>query len=156
MNGLELKTLCLLAIAGLAAGCQTEPRTTLRPIPPPPSAPPATVFYGQPGVVSVPTPMSSAGPQAVSSFPPQSANQSGSTLTLTNVPGSGTASTGSFEVTSNFQASPQAQQSAAPSQMPGAHSPMAYPAAPAQAAPQNEVVPEQPGPDYVRIDESWK
>ena len=154
MNGLELKTLCLLAIAGLAAGCQTEPRTTLRPIPPPPSTPPATVFYGQPGVISVPAPVTSAGPQAASSFPPQPANQSGSTLTLTNVPGSGAASTGSFEVTSNFQASPQAQQSAA-SQIPGAQSLMAYPAAPAQSAPQYEVVPEQPGPDYIWIDGSW-
>jgi hypothetical protein len=79
-------------------------------------------------------------------------------LTLTNVPGSGTASSGSCEVTSNFQANPQLQQptiASQTSQMPGAQPPITYPAAPTQSVPQYEVVPEQPGPDYVWIDGSW-
>jgi hypothetical protein len=156
MEGLQLKMAWLLAIAGLAAGCQTEPRTTLRPIPPPPSGPPATILYGQPGVPVVPpSATATAASGQIVSAPPQSTNQNGSTLTLTNVPGSGSASTGSFEVTSNFHANPQLQQPAIASQMPGAQPPVAYPSAPAQSVPQYEVVPEQPGPDYVWIDGAW-
>src|SRR3954466_6057808 len=122
--------IALACLASFLGGCAETPhKPVLRPIPPPPSTPP-------PGVTYIPQ------PPTVATNIPQPQTPHPTVITPNAAPG--------YEISTNF--TPNANLQNAPGTEPSS---IATVTPDASGIPQYEVVPEQPGPDYIWADGYW-